>query len=58
VTHYISLHTSPYFESRHDGRPLPNADFYTEHLVRLPLYCGLSEPELNRVLAVVKAYFD
>jgi len=45
VFHYQSLHSSPFYFSSHDGRELPKADYYTEKLVRLPLYAGLSEEE-------------
>ena len=38
VFHYLSLHQSEYYHSKHDGRPLPNSDRYTNCLVRLPFY--------------------
>lgn len=41
VFHYISLHSSPFYQSKHDGRILPNTDKYTEQLLRLPLYFEL-----------------
>lgn len=44
VFHYLSLHKSPYFINKHDGRPLPQADRYSDCLVRLPLFYEL-EPE-------------
>ncbi len=40
--HYLSLHKSPYYKDKHDGRDLPNADRYTDCLVRLPIYYELS----------------
>ena len=42
VFHYQSLHKSPYFINKHDGRPLPNADRYSEVLLRLPMYVTLN----------------
>lgn len=45
VFHYLSLHSSPYFEGKHDGRILKNSDEYTSRLVRLPLYYDLLESE-------------
>jgi dTDP-4-amino-4,6-dideoxygalactose transaminase len=44
--HYQSLHKSPYYLPKHDGRTLPNAEKFSERLLRLPLYPDL---ELNEV---------
>ena len=41
VFHYISLHSSPYYEDKHDGRNLSEADRFTDCLVRLPLFYEL-----------------
>ena len=30
VFHYLSLHSSPYFQKLHDGRALPNSDRFTK----------------------------
>ncbi len=39
--HYQSLHQSTYFNKKHDGRTLACSDFYTDTLLRLPLYFEL-----------------
>lgn len=41
VFHYISLHKSEFYEQKHDGRELSFADFYTDTLLRLPLFFEL-----------------
>lgn len=41
VFHYISLHKSPFYQDKHDGRILPEADRFTDTLVRLPLFYEL-----------------
>ncbi len=41
VFHYLSLHKSPFYANRHDGRILPEADRYSDCLVRLPMYYDL-----------------
>ena len=41
VFHYLPLHSSGYYEARHDGRELPNCDRFADCLVRLPLYYEL-----------------
>ncbi len=43
VTHYLSLHKSPFFKEKHDGRVLPNSDYFTDRLLRLPLFYELEE---------------
>ncbi|KTA83523.1 dTDP-4-amino-4,6-dideoxygalactose transaminase [Aeromonas salmonicida] len=47
VFHYQSLHCSPYFQGLHDGRSLPNADHFTDSIVRLPMYFDLSNDEVD-----------
>lgn len=47
VFHYQSLHRSPYFHGQHDGRALPNADHFTDSIVRLPMYFDLSNDEVD-----------
>lgn len=41
VFHYISLHSSPYYDRKHDGRALLNSDAFTDRLVRLPMFYEL-----------------
>lgn len=41
VFHYISLHSSPYYKDKHDGRVLGETDRFTDCLVRLPLFYEL-----------------
>lgn len=54
--HYQSLHRSSFFEGKHDGRPLPQADRYSDHLIRLPLYADMTDGEVDQVCsAVLKA---
>jgi dTDP-4-amino-4,6-dideoxygalactose transaminase len=58
VFHYLSLHKSPYFQGRHDGRPLEHADRYSDCLLRLPLYYELSEDDLGRVTDSIFGFYD
>ena len=53
VFHYLSLHKSSFYASKHDGRKLPNADHFTECLVRLPLYYDLTVQEQDYIIKVV-----
>ncbi|GAB5400427.1 MAG: dTDP-4-amino-4,6-dideoxygalactose transaminase [Aureisphaera sp.] len=53
VFHYLSLHKSPYFSDKHDGRELPKSDHYTDTLLRLPLYYELNPKD---VISALLAY--
>jgi dTDP-4-amino-4,6-dideoxygalactose transaminase len=57
VFHYLSLHASLYYHDKHDGRPLPHADRYSDCLVRLPLYYELTQSEVETVTAAVAGYY-
>ena len=57
VFHYLSLHKSPFYESKHDGRELTLSDFYTENLLRLPMYYSLSETEQKEVIDSILSFF-
>lgn len=47
VFHYISLHNSPFYKDKHDGRVLPNCDKYANTLVRMPFYY---EFDVNKII--------
>jgi dTDP-4-amino-4,6-dideoxygalactose transaminase len=55
VFHYLSLHDSPYFKEKHDGRPLPNSDHFSDCLVRLPLYFEMTDKQCDFVCEHVVA---
>lgn len=57
VFHYLSLHHSPYYKNRHDGRQLPYADYYSDCLLRLPLFYELKEEDINNIVSRIKKYF-
>lgn len=56
VFHYLSLHQSPYYQKKHDGRELPNADHYTDCLLRLPLYFELTNAEINHIIKTLTLF--
>ena len=57
VFHYISLHTSPFYEGKHDGRSLPETDRYTDCLVRLPMYYELSQEDIIFITNKIHQYY-
>ncbi|MDO5340829.1 MAG: dTDP-4-amino-4,6-dideoxygalactose transaminase [Bacteroidia bacterium] len=54
VFHYLSLHSSPYYQDKHDGRELPNSDRFADCLVRLPMFFELKEDDVVRICEVIK----
>jgi dTDP-4-amino-4,6-dideoxygalactose transaminase len=56
VFHYLSLHKSQYYHSKHDGRQLPNADRFSDCLVRLPFYFELTDAQLEVIIAAVREF--
>ena len=57
VFHYLSLHSSPYYQDKHDGRLLPNCDRYADCLVRLPMYYDLEEKEVDIICGLVQSFY-
>ena len=58
VFHYQSLHLSPYFNDKHDGRELPYADNYSDCLLRLPLYYELTDEQLEKIVLSINTFFN
>ncbi len=58
VFHYLSLHSSNYYASKHDGRSLPNSDRFSDTLVRLPMFFELSESTINSIVALIKSFYN
>lgn len=56
VFHYLSLHKSEYYSSKHDGRILSNSDKFTENLVRIPLFYDLTENEIISIIELIKSF--
>lgn len=51
--HYLSLHSSPYYAPKHDGRALPECDRYADCLVRLPMFYDLTEDEVQDIVNII-----
>ena len=54
--HYLPLHSSKYYEDKHDGRELPNCDRYGDTLVRLPLFYELSDMEIDKIVKLIVGF--
>ena len=49
VFHYLSLHKSPFYRSKQDGRELTESDRYSDCLVRLPMFYELGEKGIMKI---------
>ena len=49
VFHYLPLHKSDFYKSKHLGSDLPNANYFSDCLLRLPVYFELTEGEIDRI---------
>ncbi len=53
VYHYLSLHKSPFYESKYHGKELPETDRYTDCLFRLPMFYELTDADINKVVTTL-----
>lgn len=56
VFHYLSLHKSPYYSDKHNGRKLPESDRYSNCLVRLPLFYDLSTGDISYITQAINSF--
>ncbi|GAK59407.1 TDP-4-keto-6-deoxy-D-glucose transaminase [Candidatus Vecturithrix granuli] len=58
VFHYLSLHESPFYQDKHDGRKLPNTARYMDCLLRLPMYYELENEEQEFIIEMIQKFFE
>lgn len=58
VFHYLSLHKSPFYADKHDGRELVISDMYSDCLLRLPFYYELKEEEQDRIIYSIRDFYE
>ena len=58
VFHYLSLHKSPYYTKKHGKRELPNADKYSDTLLRLPLFFEMNLEMVETVITLIERFFS
>jgi len=56
VFHYLSLHKSPFYQSKHDGRKLQESDRYSNCLVRLPFFVDIQEADQEHIKKVLNEF--
>ncbi|NBU81805.1 MAG: dTDP-4-amino-4,6-dideoxygalactose transaminase [Flavobacteriaceae bacterium] len=53
IFHYLSLHNSPFFKDKHDGRILNQSDLFSDTLIRLPLFIKLTSDQIDRITETI-----
>lgn len=57
VFHYLTLHNSPFYKNKHDGRILINATKFENKLLRLPLFYELTNNNINFIIEQIKKFY-
>lgn len=57
VFHYLPLHSSDFFQDKHDGRTLPNTEHFSGCLIRLPFFNEMKDEEIDYVVRSIKKFF-
>lgn len=55
--HFNSLHKSLYFRDKYEGKELTNSDKFSECLLRLPIYFGLTNANQNKIIETIFSYY-
>ena len=48
--HYIPVHKQPYYRQRYGDITLPGVDAYYDRTLSLPLFAGMSDDDIDRVV--------
>lgn len=57
VFHYISLHKSPFYSKNNTVDELLYSDFYTDRLLRLPMFYDLTDKQQLQVINSIHAFY-
>tara|TARA_B110000261_G_scaffold140246_1_gene160159 strand:+ start:858 stop:1985 length:1128 start_codon:yes stop_codon:yes gene_type:complete len=57
VFHYICLHDSPYYKEKHEGSKMATAKRYENCLLRLPLWVGINDKEVDLIIHNVLKFY-
>lgn len=58
VFHYQSLHQSPFYNDKHEGEDLVNANRYSNCLVRLPLFYDLTLDQVDYICEQIALFYN
>ena len=51
--HYIPLHRQPYYRERYGENSLPGAEAYYERCLSIPMFPGMTDEDVGRVVGAV-----
>lgn len=54
VFHYLSLHKSEFYNEKYQGEELIQSDYYSDKLIRLPLFYDLSSSQITQIANEIK----
>ena len=57
VFHYLSLHISPYYKDKYDGRILTQSDKYSDTLLRLPFFFELTTEQIDLITKSINDFY-
>jgi dTDP-4-amino-4,6-dideoxygalactose transaminase len=58
VFHYLSLHVSPYYTEKYEGKSLPNSDRYSDCLLRLPMFFELTDKDQDYIFDIINSLYN
>lgn len=58
IFHYQSLHKSPYYYSKHKSTELLKSDYYSDQLLRLPLFYDLEDESIDYIIQLIFRFFS
>ena len=59
VFHYLGLHNSPFYKEHHQNNTkLQMAEYYAEHLVRLPMFYELKQDQIKYITEAVISFYE
>lgn len=58
VFHYLPLHKSDFYKSKHNGAELPNCDMFADNLVRLPLFYEMGESQIDLISKAIIEHYN
>jgi dTDP-4-amino-4,6-dideoxygalactose transaminase len=55
MVHYIPVNRQPYYRRRYGAQDLPGADAYYERVLSIPLFTGMRDEDVDRVVDALQA---
>jgi UDP-4-amino-4,6-dideoxy-N-acetyl-beta-L-altrosamine transaminase len=55
MVHYIPVHRQPYYRQRYGEQHLPGAEAYYDRVLSIPLYPGMQDGDVDRVVGALQA---